>query len=136
MANDINKVVLVGRLVRDAELKYTNSSTAICKFSIAVNRRKKSGDQWTDEVNYFDLTLWGKSAESLTQYLLKGKQVAVSGDLRQNTWKTDDGQSRSKVEVNCQDVQLLGGQKAEGKAGPAQSAEVEEDEIPWEKEQL
>lgn len=108
MANDINHVVLVGRLTRDSELKYTNTGTAIAKFSIAVNRRKRSGDQWTDEVSYFDIVLWGKTAESLNQYLLKGKQIGVSGELRQNRWE-QDGQNRSKVEVVANNVQLLGG---------------------------
>ena len=108
MANDINHVVLVGRLTRDAELKYTNTGTAIGKFSIAVNRRKRSGDQWTDEVSYFDIVLWGKTAEALNQYLQKGKQIAVSGELRQNRWE-QDGQNRSKVEIIANNVQLLGG---------------------------
>ena len=108
MANDINHVVLVGRLTRDSELKYTNTGTAIGKFSIAVNRRKRSGDQWTDEVSYFDIVLWGKTAEALNQYLQKGKQIAVSGELRQNRWE-QDGQNRSKVEIIANNVQLLGG---------------------------
>ncbi len=108
MANDINHVVLVGRLTRDSELKYTNTGTAIGKFSIAVNRRKRSGDQWTDEVSYFDIVLWGKTAEALNQYLQKGKQIAVSGELRQNRWE-QDGQNRSKVEIIANNVQLIGG---------------------------
>jgi single-strand DNA-binding protein len=80
MAQDLNRVTLVGRLTRDAELKYTNSGLAVAKLSIAVNRRKRSGDNWTDEVSYFDITLWGKVAESLNQYLQKGKQIAVDGE--------------------------------------------------------
>ena len=119
MANDINQVVLVGRLTRDAELKYTNTGTAIGKFSIAVNRRKRSGDQWTDEVSYFDIVVWGKTAETLNQYLQKGKQIAVSGELRQNRWE-QDGQNRSKVEVVANTVQLLGG-SGRGSDGPVQS---------------
>ncbi len=108
MANDINAVVLVGRLTRDAELKYTNAGTAVCKFSLAVNRRKRSGDQWTDEVSYFDIVLWGKQGEAIQQYLSKGKQVAVNGELRQNRWE-QDGQNRSKIEIIAANVQLLGG---------------------------
>ncbi len=108
MANDINTVVLVGRLTRDAELKYTNAGTAVCKFSIAVNRRKRSGEQWTDEVSYFDIVLWGKQGEAIHQYLGKGKQIAVNGELRQNRWE-QDGQTRSKVEIIASNVQLLGG---------------------------
>jgi single-strand DNA-binding protein len=108
MANDINLVTLVGRLTRDSELKYTNSGTAVCKFSLAVNRKKRSGDQWTDEVSYFDIVLWGKQGEAIQQYLGKGKQIAVSGELRQNRWE-QEGQNRSKVEIIANNVQLLGG---------------------------
>ena len=116
MANDINVVTLVGRLTRDSELKYTNSGTAVCKFSLAVNRKKRSGDQWTDEVSYFDVVLWGKQGEALQQYLSKGKQVAVSGELRQNRWE-QDGQSRSKVEIIANNLQLLGGNSSGGNTG-------------------
>lgn len=108
MANDINIVTLVGRLTRESELKYTSGGTAVCKFSLAVNRKKRSGDQWSDEVSYFDVVLWGKQGEALQQYLGKGKQVAVTGELRQNRWE-QDGQSRSKVEVVANNLQLLGG---------------------------
>jgi single-strand DNA-binding protein len=105
---DINHVVLVGRLTRDAELKYTAGGQAVCKFSIAVNRRKKSGDQWVDEVNFFDIVLWGRQGESINQYLVKGKQVGIEGELRQDRWE-QDGQNRSKVEIVANNLQLLSG---------------------------
>jgi len=105
---DINHVVLVGRLTRDAELKYTAGGQAVCKFSIAINRRRKNGDQWEDEANYFDIVLWGRQAEALNQYLLKGKPVGVEGELRQDRWQ-QDGQNRSKVEIVASNIQLLGG---------------------------
>jgi len=105
---DINHVVLVGRLTRDAELKYTAGGQAVCKFSIAVNRRKKNGDQWEDEANFFDIVLWGKQGESLQNYLVKGKMIGVDGELRQDRWQ-QDGQNRSKVEIIANYVQLLGG---------------------------
>ncbi len=105
---DLNHVMLIGRLTRDAELKYTQNGFAISNFSIAVNRRRKNGDQWVDEVSYFEINLFGKSAESLKQYLLKGKQIAVDGELRQDRWE-QDGQSRSKVIIVANNVQLLGG---------------------------
>jgi single-strand DNA-binding protein len=105
---DINHVVLVGRLTRDAELKYTPGGQAVCKFSVAVNRRRKNGDQWEDEANYFDVVLWGRQGESLNQYLLKGKTVGVEGELRQDRWQ-QDGQNRSKVEIVAGNIQLLGG---------------------------
>jgi len=105
---DLNHVVLIGRLTRDAELKYTAGGQAVCKFSIAVNRRKKNGDQWEDEANFFDIVLWGKQGESLQTYLVKGKMVGVDGELRQDRWQ-QDGQNRSKVEIIANYLQLLGG---------------------------
>jgi single-strand DNA-binding protein len=105
---DINHVVLVGRLTRDAELKYTANGQAVCKFSVAVNRRRKNGDQWVDEANFFDVVLWGRQGESLNQYLVKGKMVGVDGELRQDRWE-QEGQNRSKVEIVAANIQLLGG---------------------------
>ena len=106
--NDVNMVVLIGRLTRDAELRYTNSGIAVCKFSLAVNRRKRSGDSWETEANFFDVVVWGKQGEAVQRYLEKGKQVAVSGELRQSRWE-QNGQNRSKVEVIATNLQLLGG---------------------------
>jgi single-strand DNA-binding protein len=105
---DINHVVLVGRLTRDAELKYTANGQAVCKFSIAVNRRRKQGEQWVDEANFFDIVVWGRQGESLNQYLVKGKLVGVDGELRQDRWE-QDGQNRSKIEIVANNLQLLGG---------------------------
>ena len=105
---DLNHVTLIGRLTRDAELKYTPGGLAISSFSIAVNRRRKNGDQWVDEVSYFDINLYGKPAESLKQYLTKGKQVAVDGELRQDRWEKD-GQNHSRIYIAANNVQLLGG---------------------------
>ena len=86
MAADINHIMIIGRLTRDADLKYTSGGFAISNFSIAVNRRRKNGDQWIEEANFFEINLYGKSAESLKPYLIKGKQVAVDGELRQDRW--------------------------------------------------
>lgn len=106
MANDINVVVLVGRLTRDCEVKATANGFSVCRFSVAVNRRKKSGDSWTDEPNYFDVVLMGKSADTLKAYLTKGRQVSVQGELRQDRWE-QDGQTKSRVEIIADNVQLL-----------------------------
>lgn len=113
MAADINQVFLVGRLTRDAELKYAQSGLQICKFSIANNYRKKVGDEWVEEPNYFDLVLMGRRGEALHQYLSKGTQVAVRGQLRQNRWE-QDGQRRSKVEIFVDEVQFVGGGSRDG----------------------
>jgi single-strand DNA-binding protein len=112
---DLNRVVLVGRLTRDAEMKFTPSGLAVSKFSIAVNRSRKVGDQWEEEASFFDATLWGRSAESLSQYLVKGKQIALDGELRQDRWE-QDGQKRSKVEIVVNNLQLLGGQGQGGQS--------------------
>ncbi len=121
---DLNHVMLIGRLTRDAELKYTQNGFAISNFSIAVNRNRKSGEQWIEEVSYFEINLFGKSAENLKQYLLKGKQIAVDGELRQDRWE-QDGQSRSKVIVVANSVQLLG-----GNSGPSQGSSYSRPEQP------
>jgi single-strand DNA-binding protein len=113
---DINHVVLVGRLTRDAELKYTSGGQAVCKFSIAINRRRKNGDQWEDEANFFDIVLWGRQGEALNQYLVKGKMVGVEGELRQDRWQ-QDGQNRSRVEIVANNLQLLGGGSGGGSSG-------------------
>ncbi len=110
---DVNYVIMIGRLTRDAELKYTNSGLAVSSFSLAVNRRKRSGDSWEDEVSFFDLALFGKRAESLNQYLTKGQQVAVEGSLQQDRWE-QDGKSRSKVRIIANNIQLLGGRGGQG----------------------
>jgi len=104
---DINHVTIIGRLTRDAELKFTAGGQAVSKFSIASNRRKKNGDTWEDEANFFDVVVWGKQAESIHPYLLKSKTVCVLGELRQDRWQ-QDGQNRSKVEIVAGYVQLLG----------------------------
>lgn len=119
---DLSIAVLVGRLTRDAELKYTNSGQAVCHFSIATGSRKKKGDQWVDEASFWDVDLWGKQGESINQYLVKGKLVAVEGTMRQDRWE-QDGQSRMKVIISANTVQLLGsnagGQSQDSSQGSA-----------------
>lgn len=112
MSADLNHVVLIGRCTRDATLTYTAGGTAVCKFSLAVNRRVKKGEQWTEEASFIDVTAWGKTGEGISKYLLKGKQVAVSGELQQDRWE-QDGQHRSKVYVNANGIQLLGGNQSD-----------------------
>jgi single-strand DNA-binding protein len=138
MSQDINSVVLIGRLTRNSDLKYTPSGTAVTTFALAVNRRVKQGDQWIDMAGFFDVTLWGKIGESIAQYLIKGGQVAVQGELRQDRWEKD-GQKHSRVYVVAETVQLLGGKKA-GKTAPAAAAAARpiddeegfgEDDIPF-----
>ncbi len=130
---DVNHVILIGRLTRDAELKYTSGGMAVCKFAIAVNKRRKNGEQWVDEANFFDIVLWGRAGESINQYLVKGKQVAVEGELHQNRWE-QDGQSRSKVEINASNVQLLGGTSGSGGSGGSSgTAQAEHGQEPYQR---
>lgn len=105
---DINHVTLVGRLTRDAELKYTNSGQAVSNISIAVNQRRRRDEQWVDEAHFFDCVVWGRTAEVLNTYLVKGKQVGIEGQLRQNRWE-QEGRTRSRVEISVNNIQLLGG---------------------------
>ncbi len=118
MANSINHVVLVGNLVRDGELRYISSGTSVMNFSIAVNRSRKQGDQWVEEAMFFDVELFGRQAEAIQRFMVKGKQVGVQGELRQDRWE-QDGQTRSKVRVHAINLQLLGGP---GGPGGGQSA--------------
>ena len=111
--SDLNSVVLIGRLTRDAELTYAKSGTPICSISIAVNSSRKENDQWISEANFFDVSYFGKPAEAVKQYLTKGKQIAVQGSLRQDVWEKD-GQKHSKVRVIASNIELLGGRSDGG----------------------
>ncbi len=109
MAGDLNVVTLVGRLTRDSEIRYSQRGEAVVRFSVAVNRRKRNADGgWEDEANFFNCVYFGKSAEAVNQYLTKGRQVAVNGELRQNRYEVE-GQSRSTVEIFVNNLQLIGG---------------------------
>ncbi len=110
---DINHVILVGRLTRDAELRYTGGGFAVANISIAINQRRKRDEQWVEEAHFFDAVVWGRTAESLAPYLKKGKQIGLEGELRQNRWE-QDGQKRSKVEISTTNIQLLGGRSDGG----------------------
>lgn len=112
MATNINRVVEIGRLTQDATLEYTPGGAAVAKFSIAVNHSSKKADgSWVDDAYYFDVTVFGKIAENLKPYLLKGKMVGVDGYLKQERWKDRDGNNRSKVVIMANDIQLLGDNK-------------------------
>ena len=118
---DLNKVILIGRTTHEIDERsfgYTTGGTARLNISIAVNRREKRNGEWADRVSYFDVTIWGKTAENIKSYLHKGKQIAVDGYLDQQRWEKD-GQKYSKVCIIADNVQLLGG-KNEGAPQQAQ----------------
>ncbi len=104
-----NRVILVGNLTRDIELKYTPGGTAVTDIGMAVNdRRKTASGEWVDETTFVDVTLWGRTAEVASEYLSKGSPILVEGRLKLDTWETD-GQKRSKLRVVCDRMQMLGG---------------------------
>jgi len=108
--NDMNIVAINGRLTKDAELKYTSGGMAIATISLASNRSVKKNDKWEDEANFFECTMFGKSAEAVKQYLTKGQQVSISGELRQERWEKD-GQKNSRVTIIVNHLQLVGGKQ-------------------------
>jgi single-strand DNA-binding protein len=128
---DYNHVGLIGRLTRDAEIKYTSGGMAICNFAVAVNSSVKRGDRWEEEASFFDCVVFGKQAEAVSKYMTKGKQVLVDGSLKQERWEKD-GQKRSKVTVTADYIQLLGskdgGQRAEV---PQSSGNDFQDDVPF-----
>ena len=120
MAGNINRVVLVGNLTRDPELRHTPSGTPVCSLRVAVNtRRKDESGQWVDKPNYFDVTVWGNQGESCAQYLSKGRPVGVDGRLDWREWEAQDGSKRQAVEIIAENVQFLGGRgEGDGQARP------------------
>ncbi|HEU5279269.1 MAG TPA: single-stranded DNA-binding protein [Gaiellaceae bacterium] len=113
----INRVVLVGNLTKDPELRHTPSGTAVCNLRLAVNtRRKDETGQWVDKPNYFDVTVWGNQGERCAQYLAKGRPVAVDGRLEWREWETPEGNKRQAVDVVADTVQFLGS-RGDGEGG-------------------
>jgi single-strand DNA-binding protein len=108
MANDLNKVMLIGRLTRDPDFKSVKG-TSVANFSLANNRSYSMNNERKEETHYFDCEVWGKLAEVLRDYGKKGKQIAVEGRLAQSTWDTPDGKKASKIRIRVETFQLLGG---------------------------
>ncbi len=135
--NSFNRVILLGNLTRDPEVRYTPSGTAVASFAIAVNRRYKQGDETKDEVSYIDIVVFGKTAENCGQYINKGDAILVEGRLQQRRWETEDGQKRNKVEVVAQLVNFMpkrSGQAAQGgkhEQEPVPEPPVDEGDIPF-----
>jgi single-strand DNA-binding protein len=103
-----NRVILVGNVTRDIELRYIQSGTAVTEIGLAVNdRRKTASGEWVEDTTFVDVTLWGRTAEIASEYLSKGAPVLIEGRLKLDTWETD-GQKRSKLRVVGERMQLLG----------------------------
>ncbi len=110
MAGSINRVVLVGNLTRDPELRATPGGTSVCSMRVAVNDRVKDPNtgEWSDKPNYFNVSVFGAQAERYAQWLTKGRQIAIDGRLRWREWQTQEGQKREAVEIVADNVQFIG----------------------------
>lgn len=134
----INRVTIVGNLTRDPELRGLPSGGNVCSLRVAVNeRRKDASGQWTDAPNFFNVTIFGNSADNAAKFLAKGRQVAVDGRLRWREWQDQQGNKRESIEIVAQDVQFIGGRDGGGQqpgggggwgAPPAQAAPPAQDD--------
>lgn len=115
-----NRVVLMGNITQDIELRYIQSGSAVTDLRLAVNdRRKNASGEWVEETTFVDVTLWGRTAEVAGEYLGKGSSVLIEGRLKLDTWETD-GQKRSKLRVVGERMQMIGGRG--GGAGSSRGA--------------
>lgn len=127
MAN-LNKVMLTGNLTQEPDYKVTTNGTAILTLRVAVNDRRKVGDEWTDVPGFYDCVILGRRAESLRQFLSKGRKVAIEGKLRYSSWEKD-GHLRSKVEIAIDDLELLDSGRKRADQGEAPA--LYDQEIPF-----
>lgn len=133
--SSVNVVAIVGRLTRDPELRALPSGTSVCDLGVAVDDRyKDSNGDWQDRANFFDVTVWGKQGESVAQYMSKGREIAISGELRQERWETDDGSKRSKVKIVASTVQFIGprpdGDNGGGSSEPRSDVPADTTDLP------
>ena len=114
-ATNINRVIMTGNLTRDPELRSTNSGTPVCGMRIACNTRRKDGSgNWIDKPNYFDVTVWGAQGENCSQYLSKGRPVAIDGRLEWREFTDKEGNNRQAIEIVADSVQFLGSREGGG----------------------
>jgi len=123
----VNKVMLLGNLTRDPELRYTPQGAAVCEFALALNRvytNKQSG-QRVEEVHFVDIVAWGRTAELVAEYLKKGRQAFVEGRLTQDRWESPEGKKMSKLRVTAESVTFVGSRPPGegGKPSPAAAPE-------------
>jgi len=111
-----NRVILVGNVTRDPEIRYISSGTAVTDVGLAVNdRRKNASGEWVEETTFVDVTLWGRTAEVAGEYVTKGSPLLIEGRLKLDTWEKE-GKKHSKLRVVCDRMQMLGG-RGEGGRG-------------------
>lgn len=134
---NVNRVVLVGNLAADPELRTTGSGASVCSFRVAVNSRSKQSGEWADKANFFTVKVFGTFADVCAQHLAKGRGVAIDGRLDHQTWDAKDGSRRSSVEVIAENVQFVGGrdtqqaEQAEQTAAAPVAAGRLDDDIPF-----
>ncbi len=123
MPKSVNKVILLGHLGKDPEVKYTPSGTAIAKFSLATNERYKDKEgNWQDRTEWHNIVAWQKTAEIVGEYLKKGRQVYIEGRLRTDSWEDKNTKEKKyRTEIVVEDLVLLGGGRAEGDEGGGRS---------------
>jgi single-strand DNA-binding protein len=130
-----NRVILMGNLTRDPELRYIPSGTAVTDIGLAINdKRKNANGEWIEEVTFVDVTLWGRTAEVAGEYLSKGSPVFIDGRLKLDEWQDkDSGQKRSRFKVVCDRMQLIGakGQGGQGGGGPRPAARQQGSSSPY-----
>jgi single-strand DNA-binding protein len=126
-----NKVILIGNLTRDPELRYTPQGSAVAEFAIAVNRKwkNKQTGQMQEEVDFIDIVAWGKTGEICAEYLKKGRPVYIEGRLKQDRWETPEGKKMSKIKVVIEDVQFLGPKEAKQGEAPPETTSPEEESV-------
>jgi single-strand DNA-binding protein len=124
-----NRVILVGNLGKDPELRWTPQGTAVCSFTMATNERRKDKDgQPADIVTWFRVTLWGKQAEVAAKHLAKGRPVYIEGRLRTEVWTDRDNVQRTSLEVNGTDMQFIGGPPEQQQDAPPMTGPAKEDD--------
>lgn len=128
----LNRVILMGNLTRDIELRYTQSGQPIARFGIAINRTHITDTgQKKEEVDFIPITVWGKQAELCEQYLTKGQLVLVDGQLRHSSWETKEGKKRSAIEVVARQVQFLSSKTQKTDVAKDEEEDEEEEKIPF-----
>jgi single-strand DNA-binding protein len=130
----VNRVIVMGNLTRNPELRYTPGGAAVTSFGLAINRRAGNGARaGKEEATFIDVVTWGKQAETCSEYLAKGRLVLIEGRLRQERWKTTEGEARSALKVVAERVQFLssGGPPAGDADAGAEGTPASESEVPF-----
>jgi single-strand DNA-binding protein len=117
MARGVNKVILIGNLGRDPEVRYTQSGTAVSNFSLATTERQKKEGEWVDHTEWHNIVVFGKVAENCSNYLSKGSSVYIEGRIQTRKWTDKEGGERQTTEIVAQNVQFLSGSSKGGGAG-------------------